>query len=274
LRFAQGALPRVHAPIVAGFLLPARRIYYPEAIFVYTMPMDDILSLRGVGVSLGGTSLLADISLSLKPGELVGLLGPSGAGKTTLMRSIMGLQAVSAGECRVLGGLPGDVRVRGQIGYVTQAPSVYADLTVKENLRYFAGVLSVGRDEVPRVLKAVKLEAQAGQMVATLSGGQRSRTSLAAALLGSPKLLVLDEPTVGLDPLLREELWQLFRELGNTGSALLISSHVMDEAERCDRLLLLREGRQLAEGTPAELKQRTGTDSVEGAFLGLVTAGS
>ena len=232
------------------------------------------IAVRNLKVVRGGRPVIPDLSLQVPAGQVVGLLGPSGCGKTTLMRSIVGVQQVAGGEIDVLGLPAGDKGLRRRVGYVTQVPSVYADLTVAENLRYFAAAVLVPRreleSEVARVLALVDLTGQAGQRVDSLSGGQVSRVSLGAALVGSPEVLVLDEPTVGLDPVLRRDLWAIFRRLAGDGVTLLVSSHVMDEASRCDRLLLMREGRILADDTLDGLLASTGAPDVEQAFLALV----
>lgn len=219
---------------------------------------------------LGHQPILQNINLAVPTGKVVGLLGPSGAGKTTLMRVLVGRQRPSHGSVEILGLQAGAALLRKQIGYVTQAPSVYADLTVTENLRYFAVLIGAPRRRIDQVLSNVNLVPQAHQLVATLSGGQKSRVSLAVALLGEPKLLVLDEPTVGIDPVLRAELWRQFRQLANGGVTLLVSSHVMEEAEHCDRLLLIRDGKLLADDTREGLLTQTGTKDVEAGFLKLV----
>jgi ABC-2 type transport system ATP-binding protein len=226
-------------------------------------------------VARGGRTVLDDLEFTVPRGQVTGLLGPSGCGKSTLMRSVVGTQAHVTGDLHVLGLSAGHRALRSRVGYVTQAPSVYDDLTVRQNLDYFAAVLGVPRarraGEVTRTLADVDLEHRADALARNLSGGQRSRVSLAVALLGEPELLVLDEPTVGLDPVLRRDLWNLFHRLAaERGATLLISSHVMDEAERCHRLLLMREGRILADDTPDALRSRTHTDTVEAAFLHLV----
>jgi ABC-2 type transport system ATP-binding protein len=230
------------------------------------------VDVRNLTVVRGGRPVLRDVSVSVDPGRVTGLLGPSGSGKTTLMRAIVGVQIVEAGTVTVLGRPAGSPELRRRLGYVTQAPSVYADLTVRENLGYFARVLGAPAARVREAIATVDLGAQADQVVRTLSGGERSRVSLAAALLGEPELLVLDEPTVGLDPVLRRDLWRTFHELAAGGATLLVSSHVMDEADRCDDLLLLREGVVVADDTPAGLRARTGQERLEDAFLALAEA--
>jgi ABC-2 type transport system ATP-binding protein len=232
-----------------------------------------VVEVRHLVVDRGEVHAVRDISFSTLPGEVTGLLGPSGCGKSTLMRSVVGVQIITSGTVTVLGRPAGDKSLRRRVGYVTQAPSVYDDLTVAENLRFFGTVLDVGEEEVRRCVEAVDLGDCLDRVVMRLSEGQRSRVSLAVALLGSPDLLVLDEPTVGLDPVLRRDLWALFHRLADDGAAILVSSHVMDEAERCDRLLLMREGRLLADDTPDGLLARTGSASVEDAFLALVEKG-
>ncbi|MGZ4437522.1 MAG: ABC transporter ATP-binding protein [Nocardioides sp.] len=225
-------------------------------------------------VDRGRTRALDGVSFRTATGQVTGLLGPSGCGKTTLMRSIVGVQVVTSGTVTVLGLPAGDRALRDRVGYVTQAASVYEDLTVAENLRFFARVLGADGDEVRRCIEAVDLSRQRDQVVGRLSGGQLSRVSLAVALLGSPEVLVLDEPTVGLDPVLRRDLWAMFHALADDGVTVLVSSHVMDEAERCDRLLLMRDGRLLADETPDALLARTGAADVEQAFLTLVETGA
>ena len=238
-------------------------------------PTAPAVTATHLSVVRGGRTVLDDLTFRIPRGTVTGLLGPSGCGKTTLLRAIVGTQAKVSGTLRVLGHPAGAAPLRSQVGYVTQTPSVYADLTPRQNLAYVATVLGVPRarrrTEVERVLREVDLTPHADTLVNRLSGGQRSRVSLAAALLGTPRLLVLDEPTVGLDPVLRRDLWRLFHRLAaDRGTTLLISSHVMDEADRCQRLLLLRDGRLLADDTPQALRARTGTDTVEDAFLHLV----
>lgn len=232
--------------------------------------MKNAVDVRDLVVVRGQFPAVDGVTFQVAQGEVTGLLGPSGCGKTTLMRSVVGVQIVASGEISVLGAPAGHVSLRHRVGYLTQSPSVYDDLTASENLRFFARVIGLGANAVQPSLEAVGLADFADRKVGRLSGGQRSRVSLAVALLGRPSVLVLDEPTVGLDPVLRRDLWGLFHELAAAGSTVLVSSHVMDEAERCDRLLLMREGHLLADGPPADLLERTGSPDVESAFLSLV----
>ncbi len=226
--------------------------------------------VRGLRVVRGSTTVFDGLDVDVAGGAITGLLGPSGCGKTTLMRAIVGVQKVAGGTVDVLGHAAGTVPLRRRVAYDTQAASVYGDLTVRQNLRYFARLIGAPSSDVDRVLDAVGLRDHGDQTVASLSGGQGSRASLAVALLGSPDLLVLDEPTVGLDPLLRAELWELFRTVAGTGATILVSSHVMDEALRCDRLILLRAGRLVADTTPSDLLADTGESDPDAAFLALI----
>lgn len=239
-----------------------------------TTDRDPAITVDGLRVIRGGTVVLHDISLSVAAGSVTGLLGPSGCGKSTLMRAIVGVQITAAGSVTVLGHAAGSAELRPRIGYVTQSPSVYPDLTVRENLRYFARILGVPARAIDDVLEDVALADMGDRPVARLSGGQRSRVSLATALLGAPDVLVLDEPTVGLDPVLRRDLWSIFHRLADDGATLLVSSHVMDEAERCDELILMRDGHILATDRPDHLLATTGTEDVEQAFLTLVDLAS
>jgi ABC-2 type transport system ATP-binding protein len=230
------------------------------------------ITVESLRVRRGGRLVLDGLSVTVAAGRVTGLLGPSGSGKTTLIRAIVGVQIVEGGTVTVLGESAGAPSLRPRIGYVTQAPSVYGDLTVRENLRYFARVLDAPPARIDDVLATVDLREAGGQLTSTLSGGQRARVSLATALLNEPDVLVLDEPTVGLDPVLRRDLWATFHRLAAAGTTLLVSSHVMDEASRCDHLLLLRGGRVLAALTPDDLRARTGEQDLETAFLRLAEA--
>jgi ABC-2 type transport system ATP-binding protein len=228
------------------------------------------LEALDLNIRRGRRTVLRDLSFQWTAGRIVGLLGPSGCGKTTLLRAVLGVQRIFTGTLMVLGRPAGTASLRTEVGYAPQQSAVYPDLTVRENLHYFATTVRAARTDPARVIALVDLEVHADRLVGRLSGGERSRVGLAAALLGRPRLLVLDEPTVGLDPVLREQLWTLFRRLAGDGTSILVSSHVMDEAERCDGLLLMRDGSTLASGSPNELKHRTGTATINEAFLRLV----
>jgi ABC-2 type transport system ATP-binding protein len=228
------------------------------------------ISIRDLVVERGGREVLHGLSLQVAAGSVTGLLGPSGCGKSTLMRAIVGVQIVAAGEIAVVGEAAGSKSLRRRVGYVTQAPSVYGDLNVEENLRYFAALVRAPRSRITETVETVGLSGLGDRLVGSLSGGQRSRVSLASALLGEPDVLILDEPTVGLDPVLRAELWSVFRSLARQGKTLLVSSHVMDEAGECDELLLMREGGLLAQEPPGRLLAQTGESDLGKAFLAII----
>ena len=232
--------------------------------------MSHAVAIDALRVVRGGNVVLDDLSLRIRTGAVTGLLGPSGCGKSTLLRAIVGVQIVEGGSVSVFEHPAGAPDLRTRVAYATQAASVYDDLSVEENVRYFAAVLGAPPADVERVLAEVDLADEAERQVMRLSGGQRSRVSLAVALLGTPELLVLDEPTVGLDPVLREDLWSMFHELAETGKTLLVSSHVMDEATRCDELILMRDGAVIAQESPDALLARTGATDAEKAFLAVV----
>src|ERR1700755_1703782 len=217
--------------------------------------MNNAVSVRSLCVTRGGNEILRDLDFDVLSGQVTGLLGPSGCGKTTLMRSIVGVQRITSGDVEVFGTPAGHASLRDKIGYVTQQPSVYDDLTVTENLRFFARILGVAPGRVDECIDLVALGKNRSSIVSRLSGGQRSRVSLAVALLGEPALLVLDEPTVGLDPVLRAELWKTFHQLASEETPWLIWSHVMDEAAECDEILLMRDGVILRQTTPDDLRR-------------------
>jgi ABC-2 type transport system ATP-binding protein len=231
--------------------------------------VDVDVEVRDLTVIRGTVTAVANANLKLRRGIITGLLGPSGSGKTTLMRSIVGSQRIESGSVTVLGQPAGSAPLRAQIGYMAQVPALYSDLTVLENLRYFAQILRTTDGRVDEIVGHVDMAARAEALVRDLSGGETNRVSLGVALLARPRILILDEPTVGLDPLLRRSLWQLFRDLADDGATLLVSSHVMDEARRCDRLVLMRDGRILFEGTQSDLQERAGVDDIESAFIAM-----
>lgn len=237
--------------------------------------MKTAVKVKNLSVTLGkGFKALKNINIELPAGKVIGIIGPSGSGKTTLIRCIVGRLRITNGDVDVFGEPAGSPDLREQLSYMTQELSVYSDLTVKENLDYFvtmAGQPSKQSSEIIKsILLAVDMTNKAGSLVSNLSTGQKQRVSLAIALIGSPKLMVLDEPTVGLDPVLRNKLWQLFSQLADQGVTLIITSHSMDEAERCDDLVLIRDGEIIAHSSPEKLRKRTGTKSIEDSFLKLV----
>lgn len=237
--------------------------------------METAIEVTNLVVERGKRVVLHGLSCSIPRGSVTGLLGPSGSGKTTLMRAIVGVQIVRSGRITVLGQPAGSKDLRSRIGYLTQSPSIYPDLTVWENARYFASLYKgVGSADADSVVQDVGLADHAHQLVRDLSGGQWARASLACALVSRPDILILDEPTVGQDPVLRDDLWQQFRAMAAAGTTVLVSSHVMDEAGRCDRLMLIREGRIIADDSPDAVRAQTGTTDLEAAFLHLIRAGA
>jgi ABC-2 type transport system ATP-binding protein len=234
------------------------------------MEDDNSIHASKVCVEKDHTQILNELNFTVKAGSVTGLIGPSGSGKTTLIRAIAGVQSISSGTLAVLGKSAGVKQLRRKVGYMAQTPAIYSDLTVTQNIAYFAKLLDVDKRQVASRIAAVNLQSQEHQLVEKLSGGQKIRVSLAIALLGNPDVLVLDEPTVGLDPVLRRDLWQLFAHLAAQGKTLIISSHVMDEAERCDTVLLLRDGRLLWNDSRESLLASTHTTTVESAFLCMI----
>jgi ABC-2 type transport system ATP-binding protein len=230
-------------------------------------PVIDIQNLR---VVRGKRVALDNISVQIARGTITGLLGPSGCGKTTLMRCIVGTQLIDEGTVAVLGRPAGSAELRHRVGYVTQDPTIYNDLRIIDNVRYFAALYGTDSDAADQSIAAVGLDDHRTALCGNLSGGQRTRVSLACALVSRPELLVLDEPTVGLDPVLRVDLWEQFHQLAQRGTTLVVSSHVMDEADHCGDLVLMREGHLLAHSTPTKLREDTGCQSLEEAFLSVI----
>jgi ABC-2 type transport system ATP-binding protein len=240
----------------------------------HAVPRTGAIEVSDLTVVRGNQPVLSGLTLDIRSGAVTGLLGPSGCGKSTLMRSIVGVQVVASGTVTVLGEAAGSASLRSRVGYVTQAPSVYTDLSIQENLRFFASIVRADARRIADVVETVGLGGFETRIVGELSGGQRSRVSLATALLGGPSVLVLDEPTVGLDPVLREDLWQTFHRLASEGTTLLVSSHVMDEAAQCDEILLMRDGAILRHTTPEGLRSETGETDLGRAFLAIIESRS
>ncbi len=239
--------------------------------------MDEAIKIKNLSVVLGNNfKALKNVNLEFETGKIIGIIGPSGAGKTTLVRSIVGRLQFKSGEITIFDKAAGSPELRNQISYMTQELSVYSDLTVKENLRYFAIMAGISRKQIKKtvnnVLQVVDMSNRSKSLMTNLSSGQKQRVSLAIALIGSPRLMVLDEPTVGLDPVLRDKLWRLFGVLAKRGITLIVTSHSMDEAKRCDDLVLIRDSEVIAHSSPDELRKKTGTQSIEQSFLKLVGA--
>ena len=228
------------------------------------------IEVTDLRVARNANEILKSISFRAASGELIGLLGPSGSGKSTLMRSLLGVQAITSGSARILNCEAGALPLRGRLGYMAQRAAIYLDLSVEENISYFSGILGQAPTEIARVLDVVALTSFADRLVSSLSGGEQTRVSLAVSLLGSPPVLILDEPTVGLDPILRRDLWHTFHDLAKSGATVIVSSHVMDEAARCARLLLLRDGKLLFDDTPASLLTLCGVSGYDEAFERLI----
>lgn len=229
------------------------------------------VSLDGISINRGKTRVISDLSLKVPRGTVFGLIGPSGSGKTTLIRGLLGLSPVAGEHASILGLKPGSAALRPRIGYMPQESAIYPDLSAYENLEFFADVYRVDRSRVHTLLASLDLDGVAHRPVSTYSGGQQRRVALAAAMIPEPDLLLLDEPTVGLDPRLRYRLWDTFRTLASAGTTLIVSTHVMDEAEKCDQIAFLMEGRVVATGTPLELREQAGVQDLESAVLALTT---
>lgn len=231
--------------------------------------MSTLIETQQLQKYFGTIHAVDGVDLRIEAGEIYGLLGPNGSGKTTLIRLITGLLRPTSGRITVLGQAMPHKGVLAQIGYMTQASALYEDLTIRENITFFAQMCGRGDNSqrIAEVVELVNLADRANSLVRTISGGMKQRASLACALVHAPRILLLDEPTVGVDPQLRATFWAYFRRLADEGAALVVSSHVMDEAERCDRLGFMRQGRLLAEGTAVTLRQQSGAATLEAAFL-------
>jgi ABC-2 type transport system ATP-binding protein len=232
--------------------------------------VEPVVVIENLRVVRGKRPAIHDLSVQIARGSITGMLGPSGCGKTTLMRSIVGTQIITAGSVTVLGHPAGSAPLRKRVGYMPQAATIYDDLRIVDNVRYFGSLYGMDSDSADVAITTVGLDDHRTALCGNLSGGQRTRVSLACALVAAPDLLVLDEPTVGLDPVLRVDLWKQFHQLARRGTTLLVSSHVMDEADHCGDLLLMRDGHLLAHTTPQNLREDTGCQSLEEAFLSVI----
>ncbi|RDI41956.1 ABC transporter ATP-binding protein [Falsibacillus pallidus] len=233
--------------------------------------MNTIVNVDHVSKSFGSHEVLKDITLSVQEGEIYGLLGPSGSGKTTLVKMMMGLEKATSGEITVHQTTMPSLSQLVNIGYMAQSDALYTDLTAKENLEFFAALYGLGgkrkKERIQTVMEIVGLQNDLSKTIHQYSGGMKRRLSLAISLLHEPKLLILDEPTVGIDPVLRKSIWEQFQALKNAGTAIFVTTHVMDEAERCDKLGLIRDGLLIANDSPEAVKQSNGVGSIEEVFL-------
>jgi ABC-2 type transport system ATP-binding protein len=227
------------------------------------------IQVAGVTVEKLGKKILDNVSMELPGNKSIGLIGPSGSGKTTLIRTLVGSQIITKGTAKIFGEKVGSASLRSRIGYMSQKSAVYGDITVKENFEYFASICGSSEQQVAEIMESMRLNLHRDKMASSLSGGEATRLSLGIALLGNPEILFLDEPTVGLDPSLRIELWKIFASLRNQGKTILITSHMMDEAERCDILILMRNGKIIFQGNAEQLKAKTQSESIEHAFIKL-----
>lgn len=235
------------------------------------MSNEFVISVKGVSKLYGGKTVLNNISLDIPRSEIFGLLGPSGAGKTTLVKMIAGIEQAQAGEIELLGTRMPKLEMMQQIGYMAQSDALYADLNAQENLEFFASLYGLigtaRRRRIAEVLSLVNLTDDRHKTIGQFSGGMKRRLSLAVSLLHSPQVLILDEPTVGIDPVLRQSIWRELDALSRQGTTILVTTHVMDEAYKCHRLGMIRDGQLIAAGTPAGLMEETGSESIEEAFL-------
>lgn len=234
--------------------------------------MTSAISISKLIVIRAGKTIVHQFDLEIESGKILGLLGPSGSGKTTIMRSVVGLQHLTSGTISVFEIPAGHKSLRTRVSYSTQDASIYRDLTCSENIDYFRAMQGNSSSSTDEILELVDLSKNRKQLAATLSGGERARLALATALVGKPEILILDEPTVGLDPLLRRDLWKLFHRFTSEGKTLLVSSHMMEEADHCDELVLMRDGAILAKGSPAQLRKESDQETMDSVFISLVEA--
>ena len=230
-----------------------------------------IVAMQHISKAFGKQQVLKNIRLDIQEGEIFGLLGPSGAGKTTLVKQLVGLDLPSSGEIYLFQEKMPSLKLIERVGYMAQSDALYGELSAKENLQFFASLYGLKgkkqKQRINEVMEIVQLTDHLTKLVSNYSGGMKRRLSLAISLLHKPKLLILDEPTVGIDPVLRKSIWKTFHNLKKNGTTIIVTTHVMDEADKCDRLGLMRDGSLIAVGTPKELKEQTNSETIEEAFL-------